>query len=74
MTVAEIVALADFWAGTQLTIYYADEKSRQVMGTRHTMYIMNHNYEIDWLMAWLATDRYNILGVCLPFYQHFQSH
>lgn len=64
---AQIVALADFWAGTQLTIYYADEKSRQVMGTRHTMYIMNHNYEIDWLMAWLATDRYNILGNAKSF-------
>lgn len=38
------------------------------MGTRHTMFIMNHNYEIDWLMAWLATDRYNILGVSIYKY------
>lgn len=60
----EIVALADWWAGTRLTIYYADEESRKLMGSRHTMYLMNHNYEIDWLMAWLATDRYSILGVC----------
>ena len=61
----EIVAMADHWAGTQLTVYFADEESRKLMGTRHTMYIMNHNYEIDWLVAWQATERFGILAVCL---------
>src|SRR5699024_10000717 len=49
------------------TIYFADEESRKLMGSRHSMFIMNHNYEIDWLMAWLATDRYSILGNAKSF-------
>ena len=58
----EIVAMAQHWSGTYLTVYYADEESKKLMGKKHTMYIMNHKYEIDWLVSWLCTDQFGILA------------
>ncbi|KAJ6225040.1 hypothetical protein RDWZM_003585 [Blomia tropicalis] len=64
---AQIVAMSDWWAGAQVNYYFADERSRKFMGTRHSMFVMNHNYEIDWLVSWLITDRYHMLGGAKSF-------
>lgn len=63
MLLTETVALADWWAGSKLTIYFADEESQKLMGSDHTMFLMNHHFELDWLVSWQAIDRYNLLGV-----------
>lgn len=71
--ITELVAFGEWWANIDLTLYYADEASSKMIGTRHTMFLMNHMYELDWLIAWLTIDRYNILGVCLVVVT-FSSH
>lgn len=37
-------------------------KDREHIGKEHIVVTMNHTYEIDWLMAWILAERYNIIG------------
>lgn len=60
----EFVFLADWWAGVKY-YYYADQKDYEYFGKEHSILILNHKYEIDWLTAWAITDRIGILGVRL---------
>lgn len=42
-----------------------DPEERKYLGHEHIMVIMNHKYEIDWLMAWILSERMRMLGVRL---------
>ena len=33
------------------------------MGKEHAVIIMNHSYEIDWLLGWIMIERSGLLGV-----------
>ena len=52
----------------KLTVYFADERSKKLICKDHAMYLINHNYELDWLVAWLITERYGILAVSWIFW------
>lgn len=34
-----------------------------LIGKEHNITIMNHKYDIDWLMAWILAERLEMLGV-----------
>jgi hypothetical protein len=33
------------------------------IGHEHVIALMNHKYDIDWLMAWILSERFKMLGV-----------
>ena len=35
------------------------------MGKEHALVIMNHSFEVDWLMGWLASEQCRLIGVSL---------
>ena len=37
------------------------------IGKEHAIVVMNHKYDIDWLMGWIMADRHGVLGVNLRF-------
>lgn len=37
----------------------------EYIAKEHHTIIMNHTYEIDWLLAWIVCERYGVLGVRL---------
>ena len=39
-----------------------NEDDFKYIGKEHTIVIMNHKYDIDWLMAWILAERLNMLG------------
>lgn len=41
---------------------YVDPVDREYLGHEHIVVTMNHRYEIDWLMAWIIAERYNVIG------------
>jgi len=34
-----------------------------MIGKEHVITLMNHKYDIDWLMAWILAERLQMLGV-----------
>ena len=59
---AEILFLAEWWSETDITVYASDE-SFNSWGKEHALIIMNHTFEVDWLMGWIVADRSQTLGV-----------
>jgi len=63
---SEFVFISDWWAGVQY-YFYVDNEDYKYFGKEHAVFIVNHKYEIDWLGAWVITDRIGILGNCKAF-------
>ena len=61
--ISELLFMAEWWASTDLIVYIDKEDLEQYYGKEHGFLIMNHRYEVDWLMGWVLCDRVNILGV-----------
>jgi len=41
------------------------ESDLEMIGKEHVITLMNHKYDIDWLMAWILAERLQMLGVTL---------
>lgn len=51
----------DFWSNTELIIYCKKDVF-DLLGKEHHFTLMNHGYEIDWLIGWLVIDKFGCLG------------
>jgi len=60
---AEIVFLAEWWSGSKVILYADPEIVKTYFGKEHAQLLLNHCYEVDWLLGWLICDRVKILGV-----------
>ncbi|XP_005111448.1 1-acyl-sn-glycerol-3-phosphate acyltransferase delta [Aplysia californica] len=58
---SQFTFLAQWWSGTEVILYAKEEDVRHV-GKEHVLTIMNHKYDIDWLMAWILAERFQMLG------------
>lgn len=59
----ELVALGDWWSESRIIFYIDKEEFDKYYGKEHAYCIMNHTYEIDWLIGWMITERIHLLGV-----------
>ncbi|XP_053205237.1 1-acyl-sn-glycerol-3-phosphate acyltransferase delta-like [Panonychus citri] len=64
---SQVVALAEYWADCTLTVTFADEESAKSLGSEHSIVLMNHKYEVDWLFSWILSDAFGILGSAKGF-------
>ncbi|XP_076372485.1 1-acyl-sn-glycerol-3-phosphate acyltransferase gamma-like isoform X2 [Tachypleus tridentatus] len=62
-----LVAITEWWSRSSCSIYFADEETEKRFSTEHAIVLMNHKYEVDWLMCWVATDKFGILGSAKSF-------
>ncbi|CAI9718224.1 1-acyl-sn-glycerol-3-phosphate acyltransferase delta isoform X1 [Octopus vulgaris] len=53
--------LGQWWSGTECVLYI-EPSDLQYIGKEHALVIMNHKYDIDWLMGWILTERFGMLG------------
>ncbi|XP_059166406.1 1-acyl-sn-glycerol-3-phosphate acyltransferase delta-like [Physella acuta] len=58
---SQFTFLAQWWSGTEV-ICYASDVDVKLIGKEHILTIMNHKYDIDWLMAWILAERFQMLG------------
>ncbi|XP_043213766.1 1-acyl-sn-glycerol-3-phosphate acyltransferase gamma-like isoform X1 [Amphibalanus amphitrite] len=58
---SQLVFLAEWWSESDSRCY-VDPKDAQFFGKEHVLLVMNHTYEVDWLMGWLMADRCGTLG------------
>ncbi|XP_018014674.1 1-acyl-sn-glycerol-3-phosphate acyltransferase delta [Hyalella azteca] len=63
---AQILFLAEWWSGSEVRVY-TDPEDRKLWGREHSLIIMNHTYEVDWLMGWMVADRCGVLGAAKVF-------
>ncbi|CRL03981.1 CLUMA_CG017100, isoform A [Clunio marinus] len=58
---SQCVFIADYWSNSELIIHCKKETLDKV-GKEHHFGLMNHCYEIDWLIAWLLLEKFECLG------------
>ena len=61
----EIVFVADWWSCSKLYLYMDEETRKNANG--HTLLLMNHTYEIDWLIGWMFCEKQGVLGNCKAY-------
>lgn len=60
---SELVFLAEWWSGTDVVLYIDKEDFKKYYGKEHGYLLMNHCYEVDWLLGWIVSERIGVLGV-----------
>ncbi|KFM80796.1 1-acyl-sn-glycerol-3-phosphate acyltransferase delta, partial [Stegodyphus mimosarum] len=58
---AQILAMCEWWSNSSCNLY-GDEESLAHFGKEHTIVVMNHKYDTDWLMCWFICDKLQMLG------------
>lgn len=66
LLITELVAISEWWSGSVVNVYISDEDLK-MMGKEHSMLVMNHAYEVDWLFGWMFCDKIGVLGNCKAF-------
>lgn len=61
---AQIVTLFDWFIKAQFKVYHAKREQEDEIFTEHNIFLANHSYELDWVAAWLVTDKYGHLASC----------
>ncbi|KAJ8918430.1 hypothetical protein NQ315_008127 [Exocentrus adspersus] len=64
---SELVFLGDWWSGSKIFMYIDKEEFDKYYGKEHAYCVMNHTYEIDWLIGWMICDRIHLLGNCKAY-------
>lgn len=65
--------MAEWWSGSDV-IFYIDKKEFDTYyGHEHAYLLMNHSYEVDWLLGWVACDRLGVLGVCNELFSYMKT-
>ncbi|KOB72228.1 Acyltransferase AGPAT6, partial [Operophtera brumata] len=59
--------MSEWWSGTKLSIYVNKDEYEKLYGKEHGYLIMNHSYEIDWLMGWQFCDGIGVLGKVIQY-------
>lgn len=54
--------LGQWWSGSECELYI-DPSDLPYISNEHALVIMNHKYDIDWLMGWIIIERFGMLGV-----------
>lgn len=67
----ELVCVAEWWANVDLQLYIDKDDWNKYFGKEHGYCIMNHSYEIDWLMGWMACEKMGVLGVSIQALSYF---
>lgn len=59
--------IADWWSNSKLYLYIDDDVQKKYIGKEHTLLLMNHTYEIDWLVGWMFCEKSGVLGNCKAY-------
>lgn len=57
--------MLEWWAGGNVEVYIDKDEYEKYYGKEHAYLIMNHSYEVDWLVGWQFCDKIEVLGVSI---------
>ncbi|EDV95770.1 1-acyl-sn-glycerol-3-phosphate acyltransferase gamma [Drosophila grimshawi] len=58
----QLVAVVEWYGGGRVRVFMDAETERLYAGKEHGFMLMNHSYEIDWLVGWMLLDKLTLLG------------
>lgn len=61
---AQVVALFDWFFGAKFEVYHGNAEQEEDIFADHSIFLANHGYELDWVGAWLVTDKFGQLASC----------
>ena len=61
---SQIVTLFDWFFGADFKVYHRRREQGEEIFKDHNIFIANHGYELDWVGAWLVTDKFGHLASC----------
>lgn len=61
---SQIIALFDWFFGSHFTVYHARPEQQDEIFSEHNIFLANHGYELDWIGAWLVTDKFGQSASC----------
>lgn len=61
---AQIVTLFDWVFESSFKVYHSKADEEDAMFQEHSIFLANHSYELDWVGAWLVTDKFGQLASC----------
>ncbi|XP_046665471.1 1-acyl-sn-glycerol-3-phosphate acyltransferase gamma-like [Homalodisca vitripennis] len=64
---SQLVFMAEWWSGTTVHIYIDKDDFSKYYGKEHAYLIMNHRYDVDWLVGWIFCERIGVLGNCKAY-------
>ncbi|XP_076299844.1 1-acyl-sn-glycerol-3-phosphate acyltransferase delta [Lasioglossum baleicum] len=64
---SQLVFMTDWWSGTGIIMYIDKKEYEKYYGKEHGYLLMNHSYEIDWLIGWSFCERLGTLGNCKAY-------
>lgn len=59
---SQFTFVAQWWSNSDVTLVLHDAGDKDFIGKEHSIVIMNHKYDIDWLMTWILAERMGMLG------------
>ncbi|KAG6794873.1 1-acyl-sn-glycerol-3-phosphate acyltransferase gamma [Apis mellifera caucasica] len=63
----QLVFLIEWWSGSDFILYMDRNDLEKHFGEEHGYILMNHSYEVDWLIGWVLCERKGILGNCKAY-------
>jgi lysophosphatidic acid acyltransferase/lysophosphatidylinositol acyltransferase len=64
---SQLVFMAEWWSGSDIIVYINKDDFYKYYGKEHGYLIMNHTYDIDWLIGWIFCERVGVLGNCKAY-------
>lgn len=61
---SQIVTLFDWFYESSFKVYHAHQDQQDQIFIDHNIFLANHGYELDWVGAWLVTDKFGHLASC----------
>lgn len=58
---SQVTFLAQWWSGSDFVLYINPEDLKY-LGREHALALLNHKYDIDWVITWLMSERFACLG------------
>ncbi|XP_037035636.1 1-acyl-sn-glycerol-3-phosphate acyltransferase delta-like [Bradysia coprophila] len=71
---SQSVFFADWWSGSKLYLYCDEEVRKRYLGKEHTLWLMNHSYEIDFVIGGMMWDNVGALGNCKAYVKKIISY
>lgn len=64
---AQMIFICDWWSNTKVYFYCDEEVQKKYLGKEHCLLLVNHSYDIDWLMGWSLCEKLGVLGNCKAY-------
>ncbi|XP_076233895.1 1-acyl-sn-glycerol-3-phosphate acyltransferase gamma [Calliopsis andreniformis] len=63
----QLVFIAEWWSGSDILLHIDKGDFEKYYGKEHGYLLMNHTYEVDWLIGWILCERVGVLGNCKAY-------